>query len=298
MTLVVAVTGDKSIWMLADRRISFPAPGLPRDDAIKFISLETTDGAAILGYSGLGSTKFGTEPSDWMARVLRGRNLSLEQSLREIANAVRARLPKHLETLIDPNSRVHTIIIPAFLNGQSRLYSINLKHSREINGRSFNFTRHITNRGLPKEYPTRQVAVAGSGAVHLLGNKRWARDLLKMVAAHDAGRISSQAVASAFAILNNKVSRAEITVGKKCIVAWKLIEGGGGHEFFNGIHKDNNNGLTWIPSITNGGDITALIKATLPLTLAFLNGPNNEIDREAMDAALAQLPGTPDDSLS
>lgn len=298
MTLIVAVTGEKSIWMLADRRLSFPAPKQPRDDAIKFISLETTDGAAILGYSGLGSTVLGTEPSDWMARVLRGRNLPLEQSLGEIANAVRARLPKHLDTLIDPNARDHTIIVPAFLNGESKLYSINLTHSREINDRSFNFTRHITSRGSSKEYPTRQVAIAGKGATHLIGNKRWARDLLKVVTAHDSGRISSRTAASSFAYLNNTVADAENTVSKKCIVAWKLLEGGGGHEFFDGIHKDINNRITWIPSIANGGDITALIKATLPLTLAFLDDPTNEINREAMDAVLANLPGTPDDSLS
>ena len=80
MTLVVAVTGSKSIWLLTDRRLSFPSRAA-KDDARKMLLLETTDGTALLGYAGLGATALGTEPGDWMARVLRGRNHPLEQSL-------------------------------------------------------------------------------------------------------------------------------------------------------------------------------------------------------------------------
>jgi hypothetical protein len=57
VTLVVAVTGPESIWLLADRRLSYAARP-PKDDGRKIMFLETTDGVAILGYAGLGATRF------------------------------------------------------------------------------------------------------------------------------------------------------------------------------------------------------------------------------------------------
>ena len=79
MTFILAVRGPKSIWLLADRRLSYEGR-LPKDDACKVMFLETTDGVAILGYAGLGATARGTEPSDWMSAVLRGRNFPLDVS--------------------------------------------------------------------------------------------------------------------------------------------------------------------------------------------------------------------------
>lgn len=88
VTLVLTVNSRESIWLLADRRLSFKAR-MPRDDARKVMFLETTDGVAILGYAGLGATALGTEPADWMSAVLRGRNLPLEQCLGALAEAMK-----------------------------------------------------------------------------------------------------------------------------------------------------------------------------------------------------------------
>ena len=63
VTLIVAVTSPESIWMVGDRRISFPS-GPPKDDGYKIMALETTDGVALLGYAGLGLTGRGTQPAD------------------------------------------------------------------------------------------------------------------------------------------------------------------------------------------------------------------------------------------
>lgn len=73
MTLVLTVTGRESVWLVADRRLSYIGNRY-RDDARKVMFLDTTDGVAILGYAGLGTTALGTEPADWMSAVLRGRN--------------------------------------------------------------------------------------------------------------------------------------------------------------------------------------------------------------------------------
>ncbi|MCI0429740.1 MAG: hypothetical protein L0210_04245 [Rhodospirillales bacterium] len=121
MTLVVAVTGSESIWLLADRRLSIGGRPL-KDDARKVMFLEATDGAAILGYAGLGATAGATEPSDWMERVLRGRNLPLEDSLRVLAGVMQRELPPHLIGI--PS---HHVIVPAFVGEEPRLYTIDLE---------------------------------------------------------------------------------------------------------------------------------------------------------------------------
>ena len=95
MTLVVSVRGRESIWVLADRRLSYKGRA-PKEDARKLTHLDARDGSAILAYAGLGATRLGTEPADWMSAVLRGRNLPLEQSLGVLAEAIKRRLPQHL----------------------------------------------------------------------------------------------------------------------------------------------------------------------------------------------------------
>ena len=107
MTLVMTVNGRESIWLLADRRLSFKARS-PKEDGRKVMFLETTDGVAILGYAGLGATALGTEPADWMSAVLRGRNLPLEQSLGVLAEAIKKQLPRHLVRISDYVSAVHS----------------------------------------------------------------------------------------------------------------------------------------------------------------------------------------------
>src|ERR1051326_836590 len=77
MTLVIAVTGKRAIWLMTDRRLT-DRSGKTEDTARKTLLLGTSDGCALLGYCGLGKTESGTEPGDWMARVLRGRNCPLE----------------------------------------------------------------------------------------------------------------------------------------------------------------------------------------------------------------------------
>ncbi len=66
--------------MVADTRFIYSGR-VPKENGRKLMFLETVDGIAILGYTGLGATVKGTEPADWMSAVLRGRNLPLEQSL-------------------------------------------------------------------------------------------------------------------------------------------------------------------------------------------------------------------------
>ena len=113
MTLLITLNGPESVWLMADRRITKSGIVIS-DSARKLMLLETTDGVAILGYTGLGATRSGTEPADWMSAVLRGRNAPLEQSLAILADAAKRELPSHL--LGNP----HSIVAAGFVGEEAR----------------------------------------------------------------------------------------------------------------------------------------------------------------------------------
>jgi hypothetical protein len=82
MTLVLSVHSRDSLWLVVDRRLSYGGRRLPSDDAVKVMNLETTDGVGLLAYAGLGATPQGTQPSEWISAVLRGREgLTFEKAL-------------------------------------------------------------------------------------------------------------------------------------------------------------------------------------------------------------------------
>ena len=123
VTLILTVNGPETIWILADRRLSYKGRR-PKDDARKVMFLVTTDGEAILGYAGLGATARGTEPADWMSAVLRGRNLPLEQSLGILANALKAQFPRHMG-----NVPAHIVVISAFVKMKRDFIRSNLSRA-------------------------------------------------------------------------------------------------------------------------------------------------------------------------
>ena len=190
MTLVVTVNGPVSIWLLADRRLSF-RDRPPKDDARKVMLLTTPDGDAILGYAGLGVTCLGTEPADWMSAVLRGRSLSLEQSLGVLTDAMVRQFPRHMVGL----TPVHVVMVPAFLAEEPRLYEIDLVFAPDSKDYRFRCTRHVVNKPALAMPRTPRIAIAGSGAAYLARNKRWMRNLLRVVRANDLRQISPLAVA-------------------------------------------------------------------------------------------------------
>jgi hypothetical protein len=114
VTLILSVNGPKSIWLLADRRLSYKV-GPPKEDGRKVMLLTTTDATAILGYAGLGGTAAGTEPADWMSAVLRGRNFPLEPSLGALADAIKAQFPRHMAEIFP----AHYVIAPAFVGQEA-----------------------------------------------------------------------------------------------------------------------------------------------------------------------------------
>jgi hypothetical protein len=306
VTLVVTVNGSESIWLLADRRLSYKARA-PKDNARKLMFLETTDGEAVLAYAGLGATALGTEPADWMRAVLRGRNLPLEQSLGVMAEAMKKQFPRHMLQLPGTGGPTHNIIVPAFVGNEARLYSIDLAFTPDRKSHQFRYTRYVADNPRAAIARPPRVASAGSGALYLNSDKRWVRSLLRLVSASDRGQVSAEAVADRLADLNNEVylGISDKSVGPSCIVAWRhrkegIHGGGGAHLFYTGTTRDAS--APPLPTISRGMDIDALIAVLSPhlnkMRDALLVGePAKELDKHGLNAELARLPDKPDENL-
>jgi hypothetical protein len=294
MTLILAITGRKSIWMLADRRLV--VGGRPvKEDARKIMFLDTSDGLAILGYAGLGATPRGTEPADWMARVLRGRNVPLEQALGFVADAMKDQFRQHVQSF--PRQFSHIVVVPSFVGGKPRLYSIGWSPSQDRRMAKYHYTRHVIDLAVRA---TPRLAVDGSGGAYLYRRGKfdvaWRRQLLKLVNAHDAGRIKAPTVADQLARLNLEVHRGigNPTVGPRCIVAWRDCNGGGGQQFYDGTQIDRRSSAP-LPRIVRGTDLVALLKIAIRHLEAMRTG--RPLDEGEVNAQLALLPDTPDEVL-
>lgn len=306
MTLVVTVNGPETIWLLADRRLTSRGRVL-RDDARKVMFLETPDGVAILGYAGLGATAAGTEPADWMSSVLRGRKLPLERSLGVLADAMKRQLPRHMLRIPGQESPAHNVLVPAFLENDVRLYTIDMVYAPDRKSYRFRYTRHVVERPALKVPRTLRLGLAGSGALYLVRDKRWIRPLLRMVRAHDRGQVSANTLAARLASLNNEVHVGirDGSVGPRCIVAWRhrkngVHKGGGGHQFFTGNERDSSSPS--LPTIANGMDVSGLVEVMMPRTMKMFEAmregrPAPEWDKDEINAELARLPDKPDEDL-
>jgi hypothetical protein len=292
VTLVVADYGLESLWLLTDRRLS--CDGVPVvEDARKVFVLDAADGVALLGYAGLGATALGTEPSDWMARVVRGPNLPLEVNLALLAEAIQHKFPPHLAA-VPPESRLspHHVIAPAFRNGEGTFYMIDLLPGRD--GYTHQFGKQ-----------TGRVLCGGSGASVLTTEKKWARELVSLVDGHDRGQVSAREVATYLAMINHRVhtqleEAGDRTVGSRCIVSYRFRQGGGGQEVFDGLTREENPAVR-LPTVSVGMDINNLADVALPHMIkmfeAYRRGETAEIDKDAMNADLARMPHWPDDTL-
>jgi hypothetical protein len=306
MTLVLALTSPKSIWLVTDRRLSTPN-GVVNDHARKFMRLETYDGRALIGYAGLGATRGKTEPADWMARVLRGRNLSVDQSIGVLAAAMNDRLRPHIDMLPAGVLRGHQVIAPAFVNGKPELYEIQLYRQP---GREYvlKHTRYQVEHPFAKQPGTPRVMIGGSGGPILGADWSWTRPLLRLIRAYDDGKVTQRTVATHLAKINQRVAQKVASVGPTSIVSWYSTDRGGGHDFF--IEDQIQPGLLHrrIPLISRGTDMLAFIEAMFPeaemlKAFAAVRGsgtkhpPEIRYDAEAGEARIAALKRTPDDSI-
>jgi hypothetical protein len=299
MTLVIAVTSPETIWLAADRRLSFSDRG-PRDDAVKVLDLKTMDGHAMVSYAGLGLTVGGTEPSAWMSSVLRGRDLPLEGCLGALAEAIYERVPPHLETIPHQGLLAHHVMAAAFVDQQPRIYTI--KYEKDAGSGEFGFEcqRWLDPRAGSRNVAPR-VAVAGSGALVLSGSTSWARDLMRTVKEFNCKRLSGDGAAAVFAGVMRSVAHRDPTVSEACGVFWRYRNGGGEQRWFPDPNHVVGPVNYFIPSIHRGSDTLALVQVLLPYSTALFDGlPSPAVEAQwsrEIEDGLARLPTTPDDRL-
>jgi len=275
------------------------------DDAVKVMDLETTDGRGLLAYAGLGATPGGTQPSDWMSAVLRGRGgLTFEHALGVLAAVANKELPRHLARM--PGG-AHFIIVPAFVRGVgSRLYSIDNVVDRTTQRHWYRYTSH--QRTAEPGSPSARLAAGGTGGYYLaLKDRSWQRALLSLVNAHDRGKVSDFAIADQLARLNYKAHQEvrDGSVGPRCIVVWRRRPDapgapGSAHQCYTGIDRDRDS--VAIPAIANGMDVQALVGVFMTQFQAQVashgsNAAAFDFDRDEMNRLLAELPDEPAERL-
>ena len=155
------------------------------------------------------------------------------------------------------------------------------------------------------------MGLAGSGAFYLAQDKKWIRPLLRLLRANDRGHVSSYAVADYLARLNYAVHLADKWAGPRCVVAWRHRKGGvhkigGADQFYTGATRDPSS--PGLPTIANGVDLEALCGVLMPHFMqhsmkqlgavrASQQPDALELDKDEINAKLAQLPQKPDEDL-
>lgn len=307
MTLVFSVHSRDSLWVVVDRRLSFGGRRSPVDDAVKIMNLETADGVGVFAYAGLGATSKGTQPSEWMSAVLRGRGgMTFEQSVGVLAAVATRELPKHLASV--PGGG-HFITIPAFIRGiGSRLYTIDNIVDRKTGQRWYRCTSQLRT-DIPRS-PSVRMAATGTGGAYILRKKdrAWQRALLSLVKEHDRGKISDYVIADQLAALNYEAHQAvrDGSVGPRSIVAWRrrpdarLAISNAGSQFYTGVNRDPVSEA--IPAIANGMDVQAIVGIYWEQLQRWIaNGGSApgaiEIDSDETNQRLAAIPTVPDERL-
>jgi hypothetical protein len=262
VTAVVGAWSRQTIWLAVDRRLSYVGLRPASNDATKLMALQAEDGVALLGYAGLGATSAATEPSAWMSNVLRGGHGTVEEALKELANAARRQLPPHLDRF-PPSMRYHAIVAPAIVDGEPRIYTIDVALAPDRKKVKARYERHT--RTAPNGWiMTPRFFLAGSGLTVLHRDlTMWARPLMSLLKAHDRELVSPDTVADRFweLISHAHSETTDDSVGPDAIVAWRYgpSAGGGrvsGHRFYTEAGRQASGPA--IPSIANGMDVRAL----------------------------------------
>jgi hypothetical protein len=277
LTFIIAFVTRKSSWLVADRRLSKSGEE-PDDTGIKVMALETNDAVSLIGYSGLGATGAGTQPSDWMVGVLSDMNLPLEQSLSVIAGAIEVRFPKHLLQL-PSQQRVHeTAVVSLMRDGNdSRICVHKTDYNAGRSGALNQFSREDIKVGDSLHFASK-FYVGGAGRKELLGNTVWARKIAKLVAACEREKITDEQVAREFSRINFAVHEGhKETVGPECIVVTRRKGGGGNHGAY--LNGDRLSVSVQIPTVvTFIGDMNAFLQGEFPGII----GLDGQLDLEAM----------------
>ncbi|WP_172806131.1 hypothetical protein [Bradyrhizobium erythrophlei] len=275
------------------------------DDAVKILRVDRGDDVALLGYSGLGKTPKGKQPSEWMNNVLRGRNEPLERSLEILGGAISRQILKYLLHVPGMGNAAHVVLAPAFVAEKPILYTVKLDiiNAKKKLYRISN-ERHET-VGPPRRYT--RIGIAGSGTPFIVTQRPKLIALLRLISKHEKGKITAFAVAREFAKINLEVAGKDNSVGPDCVVAWSYRRNGPlkltpNFMGFKGLATAT--GHLSLPTNSNGTDMTAFMAVLFPSMMermanlrAGKDGNLSEADQAAITEALNKLPTRPSEHL-
>jgi hypothetical protein len=231
MTFTLGLTSAKSVFLVVDHRISWS--NRFEDRGVKVATVKAVDGLALLGYAGLGETAKGTQPSTWMRNLLDGRMMTVEGCLAELAIGIEQEFPPHLVDIGD-----HLVVISAVVDNQPRMYGIHLRE------RNVGYVRlrqgRLADSGTSEEIAPRAIYTGSGGAWFAMRNSKanWLREVYSRAREHDAGRISSAAVADVLARLDAHVAGEVADVSPSCTVAWATQDESGIWQFGKQFYDD------------------------------------------------------------
>jgi hypothetical protein len=239
------MVSKETIWLVVDHRISWDDRP-PTDTGVKAVTVEAGDGVVMLGYSGLGLTAGGTQPSTWMAKVLRGRNLSVEQCLAALAHEMQQHLAPHIL-----NKWSHITPAPAIVEGQVRFYVIGVSDTGQVAYQRLRMKTPASAQRLFNASPRAVYTGTGGQWLDRARTRRTSlRRLYSLARAHDEGRTSPLVVADHMASLNSLVAEKKpATVSPNCYVLWRhRIETAWEQQNYQGTNRVE---LAAFPSVPN-----------------------------------------------
>ncbi|MER9080619.1 hypothetical protein [Mesorhizobium sp. M0895] len=259
MTFAFAVVTPRVAFVAADRLYS-GVSSMKGFAATKIASLETADGHGFITYAGAGA-RSGSKPfevSEWIERVLRGADRTLDQSLQEIAAAAE-------EQGLNKHAPGHTFGYVGFIGGKAQASAITSLDQTRMQGETG--TSVVNAKGTTKfrvvnfnlGLRVHHFGIAlGSGAQHFPPFAD-----LKMIARQASRAKTKEAAAKRlsawFVRLNREISAKQpATVGPEALCAWTFAEGGGAHSAYeaNG-RRSRNTGM--LPTISKGFPLNQLL---------------------------------------
>jgi len=301
MTLIAAAITRRTVWMMADRRLSALQHGtwVPNsEDAVKFILLQTADSNGFVGYSGLGRTALGCELSEWLSRTIRNYDGPLWQFLELIRQAANNRIPKHIAS----HDYDHTFLVPAMVNSLPRVFGIFV--ARNAAGQYTTELREVLVEENKDGYAVPMVVFAGSGIRAISKDEK--QRVKDHLIAYDDGKLTERQIAHVLNSVNFKVHKklgSTGTVGNRTITSWSMADKTGNTLFFRDLAIDSDPTPAFVPAIMGGFDATAIAAVAtqfMPTLEEIVTGKADEIlakNAAAHEAAVRKIPSDPDDSL-
>lgn len=250
MSLTITVVSEAGIWQSSDHRLSNDNGIIP-EDTIKHIQMGCTDGKALISYVGIGSVDK-THISDWVRKLLRGSNGTIENNLSIIKETADKRLTPHCKSLCMP----HTFSIGAFVNNEPRIYFITnrLNKSPKIVADTFSF------RGIRLKNPRGSIInIEGIGSSAL--QRKVLKHINRIIKKNWNKPTLNKQVMDYLAFLNKTVARHpdyKNYISEDCLVSYLLRDGTAAHKFYK---NEKSTRTETIPFIARGFDIKELLDA-------------------------------------